>query len=111
MDASFEQPPSTHLALLGKRHDGDALAYLTSIYKDPSKPENLRIDAAKVAIRYERPALSPIEQTPQTDFIPLPVRLKKYERQDKARKALELAKPTQANELDLKSLHTDPLGP
>ena len=39
-------------------NEGDAHAYLMSVYKDPLKPENLRIDAAKAAIRYERPALS-----------------------------------------------------
>jgi hypothetical protein len=90
---------------------GDALAYLTSIYKDPAKPDNLRMDAAKVAIRYERPALAPIEQPPERDFIPLAERLKEYERRDRieaerlkeyehrdlieanARKVVELKKP------------------
>jgi hypothetical protein len=60
--------------------EGDALAYLTSIYKDPTKPETLRIDAAKVAIRYERPALAPIERAPESDFVPLAERLKFYAR-------------------------------
>jgi hypothetical protein len=36
---------------LGGAFEGDAYAYLTSVYKDPSKPENVRIDAAKAAIR------------------------------------------------------------
>jgi hypothetical protein len=31
------------------------------VYKDPSKEMALRIDAAKAAIRYEKPALSTIE--------------------------------------------------
>ena len=73
--------------------EGDALAYLTSIYKDPAKPDNLRMDAAKVAIRYERPALIPVEQAPYPDFVPLAVRLKEYARQDlieaNAAKAIE----------------------
>src|SRR5712671_4968454 len=49
---------------VGGAFEGDALAYLMSVYKDPSKPENLRIDAAKAAIRYERPALAPVAQAP-----------------------------------------------
>ena len=35
---------------IGGAFEGDALAYLMSIYKDPSQPENVRIDAAKAAI-------------------------------------------------------------
>ena len=78
--------------------EGDALAYLTSVYKDPLKPENVRIDAAKAAIRYERPALAPVEQCgPDRDFIPLAERLAKYEREDaleaSASKVVELKKP------------------
>jgi hypothetical protein len=61
---------------------GDALAYLTSIYKDPTKPENLRIDAAKTAIRYERAALAAVERAPESDFVPLAERLKAYARRD-----------------------------
>jgi hypothetical protein len=60
------------------------LAYLISIYKDPAKPENLRIDAAKVAIRYERPALSPVEQARESDVVPLRERLKFYARKELA---------------------------
>jgi hypothetical protein len=48
--------------------EGDAHAYLVSIYKDQSKPENLRIDAAKAAIRYERSALAPVEQRAESDL-------------------------------------------
>ena len=61
--------------------EGDALAYLTSIYKDPTKPENVRIDAAKAAIRYERPALAAVEQAPESDFVPLAERLQAYARE------------------------------
>ena len=60
------------------RPKGDALAFLTAIYKDQSKPDNLRLDAAKAAIRYERPALAPVEQQVETDFIPLHERIKRY---------------------------------
>jgi hypothetical protein len=41
--------------------EGDAHALLMVVYKDPSKEMALRIDAAKAAIRYEKPALSTIE--------------------------------------------------
>jgi hypothetical protein len=63
---------------VGGAFEGDALAYLTSIYKDPAKPENVRMDAAKAAIRYERVALAPVEQAPETDFVPLAERLTRY---------------------------------
>ena len=54
-----------------------------SVYKDSSKPENLRIDAAKAAIRYERPALAPVERRdPESDYVPLLERLNAYERED-----------------------------
>jgi len=86
--------------------EGDALAYLASIYKNPAKPDNLRMDAAKVAIRYERPALAPVEQAPESDFVPLPERLKGYAREDliqaNASKVVEGEKP---------SFKTDPAGP
>jgi hypothetical protein len=68
---------------VGGAFEGDALAYLMSVYKDPSKPENLRIDAAKAAIRYERPALAPVERPdPESDHVPLHIRIAKYDRED-----------------------------
>lgn len=41
--------------------EGDAHALLVSVYKDPGHALQLRIDAAKAAIRYEKPALANIE--------------------------------------------------
>jgi hypothetical protein len=41
--------------------DGDGHALLVAIYKDPSHPIQLRLDAAKAAIRYERPRLAATE--------------------------------------------------
>jgi hypothetical protein len=76
--------------VVGGAFEGDALAYLMSVYKDPSKPENVRIDAAKAAIRYERPALAPVERHPDPDFVPLAERIAYYERRDyEQRDALE----------------------
>jgi hypothetical protein len=79
--------------------EGDAYAYLTAIYKDPTKPENLRMDAAKAAIRYERAAFGPQEQVPKTDSIPLAERLRLLTRRDpigdSAATVVELKKPGQ----------------
>lgn len=51
-------------AVIPEAFTGDAHAYLMAIYKDPSKDDAIRLDAAKAAIRYELPALSPVEQRP-----------------------------------------------
>ncbi len=40
---------------------GDAHALLVSVYKDTRYPIELRLDAAKAAIRFEKPALSSVE--------------------------------------------------
>lgn len=40
---------------------GDAHALLMTVYKDPLHEWSLRIDAAKAAIRFEKPALSNID--------------------------------------------------
>lgn len=45
-------------SIIPNAFDGDAHALLMAVYKDPSKEWNLRIDAAKAAIRYEKPALA-----------------------------------------------------
>jgi len=41
--------------------EGDAHALLMTIYKDPKQDIDLRIEAAKAAIRYEKPALAAID--------------------------------------------------
>ncbi|MEZ0064021.1 hypothetical protein ABIF26_009583 [Bradyrhizobium elkanii] len=48
---------------LGVPFDGDAHALLMAIYKDTAKPIELRLDAAKAAIRFEKPALSSVDST------------------------------------------------
>lgn len=40
---------------------GDAHAFLMTVYKDPSHPIDLRLDAAKAAVRFEKPALAALE--------------------------------------------------
>jgi hypothetical protein len=68
--------------VVGSAFEGDALVYLMSVYKDPLKPENVRIDAAKAAIRYERPALAPVVQGPERDTVPLHERIEFHEREE-----------------------------
>jgi hypothetical protein len=38
--------------------DGDAVALMQCVYRDPSMPIELRLDAAKSSARFERPTLS-----------------------------------------------------
>jgi hypothetical protein len=38
--------------------DGDGVAFLQVVYRDPGQPIELRLDAAKAAARFERPALN-----------------------------------------------------
>jgi hypothetical protein len=41
--------------------DGDAHSLLIAIYKDESRPIELRLEAAKAAIRFEKPALAALD--------------------------------------------------
>ena len=41
--------------------EGDAHALLIAVYKDTRLPIDLRVDAAKAAIRYEKPALAHVQ--------------------------------------------------
>ena len=41
--------------------EGDAHAYLMAVYKNPTLDVELRVAAARAAIRYEKPALSSVE--------------------------------------------------
>jgi hypothetical protein len=46
--------------------EGDAHAFLMLIYKNQKMPVELRIDAAKAAVRYEKPALASHEVKNET---------------------------------------------
>jgi hypothetical protein len=48
--------------------EGDAHTFLMAVYKDTSKEMALRLDAAKAAIRYEKPALAAVDAKMQGDF-------------------------------------------
>jgi hypothetical protein len=44
-----------------ERFDGDALAFLQSVYRDKSHSITLRMKAAIVALPYEKPRLAPVQ--------------------------------------------------
>jgi hypothetical protein len=43
--------------------EGDGVAFLQTIYKNPKMPIEMRVDCAKNAARFERPALSSVDST------------------------------------------------
>lgn len=61
MQAAARETAETILATVPSAFEGDAHALLMTVYKDPSNPIDLRVDAAKAAIRFEKPALSNVE--------------------------------------------------
>ena len=56
-------------AVLPGAFEGDAHAFLMAVYKDPAQPIELRIDAAKAAIRYEKPALASVDVTSANEHV------------------------------------------
>jgi hypothetical protein len=53
----------------GDLFEGDAHAFLILTYKDKSLPHNLRLDAAKAAIRFEKPALTAVDAHSKTETV------------------------------------------
>lgn len=51
------------LAKVPNSFDGDSHALLQLVYRDPRLDWPLRLDAAKAAIRFEKPSLAAIEHT------------------------------------------------
>ncbi len=49
--------------------NGDAHAFLVAVYKDPAQPIELRLDAAKAAVRYEKPALASMDMTGRNEHV------------------------------------------
>jgi hypothetical protein len=45
----------------GELFEGDAHTFLILTYQDKSLPRNVRLDAAKAAIRFEKPAMTAID--------------------------------------------------
>lgn len=50
-------------AIVDGAFEGDAHAYLMSLYKDPDMPIEKRLDAAKAALPYEKPRLAAHQHT------------------------------------------------
>jgi hypothetical protein len=61
--AMTETAAQLNEALGPKAFQGDAHALLMAIYKDTSRDIELRLDAAKAAIGFEKPKLSSVEAT------------------------------------------------
>src|SRR6476661_3735635 len=51
--------------------EGDGVAYLQTVYRDPHQPTELRMDAAAKAARFERPTLAAIavQQPPRLSVV------------------------------------------
>lgn len=61
-EEKVEQTAAEIAAALGLQHfDGDAHALLMLVYKNAEIPMDLRLDAAKAAIGYEKPKLSSVD--------------------------------------------------
>jgi hypothetical protein len=58
-----EAEKALHAALGDDLFEGDAHALLMAIYKNKKLPMDLRADCAKVAIRFEKPALASTDNT------------------------------------------------
>jgi len=61
LQAKAEAAAQAISAAIPGAFDKDAHAFLMAVYKDPAQPMELRIDAAKAAIRYEKPALAAVD--------------------------------------------------
>jgi hypothetical protein len=61
--AAIQEKAKKLEALVPGAFEGDAHALLMAVYKDPDHEWSLRVDAAKAAIRYEKPALSSVDST------------------------------------------------
>ena len=61
VEAATVEAASKIAEAIDEAFDGDAHALLMAVYKNPANEMALRIDAAKAAIRYERPALSSVQ--------------------------------------------------
>lgn len=60
-EARIAQTAEAAAKALPKAFQGDAYALLMLVYKNEKLDLNLRLDAAKAAIRYERPALASVD--------------------------------------------------
>jgi hypothetical protein len=54
-------------AVIEGAFEGDAHTFLMAVYKNPDLELPIRVDAAKAAIRYEKPALAAMEMKAEVD--------------------------------------------
>lgn len=65
LQAEQERLASRIGEIISDPFEGDAHALLVCIYKDQSRDIALRLEAAKAAIRFEKPALGAVETGPE----------------------------------------------
>lgn len=61
LDAAAKAAAEAISQALGRAFEGDAHAFLMAVYKNDAYPVDVRIDAAKAAIRFEKPTLASLE--------------------------------------------------
>jgi hypothetical protein len=60
-EAAVQETAALIRTIIPHAFDGDSHALLMAVYKDPQQPLDLRMEAAKAAIAYEKPRLAAIE--------------------------------------------------
>jgi hypothetical protein len=60
-------------AALNGAFEGDAHALLIAVYKDPDQPWQVRIDAAKAALPYEKGRIATAPKQPEQDREPIKI--------------------------------------
>src|SRR5215475_5820777 len=70
LEGAVRQSQDNAKRILGdETFEGDAHSLLVLIYKDNSLPLAVRLDAAKAAIRFEKPAMSPVGARESNDEV------------------------------------------
>lgn len=72
---ALEAAASKAMATVEGAFEGDAHAFLQTVYRNPEVPLEIRILAATKALRVEKPALSAVGAKVQTDLLSLEVEL------------------------------------
>jgi hypothetical protein len=61
--AALKQAVAEAVGALPDAFEGDSYAFLATVYRDKTQPLNMRLDAAKTAIAYERARLAQVTMT------------------------------------------------
>lgn len=67
-EAATAQAAQAIEGVIPQAFQGDGHALLMTIYKDPSQPMDIRIEAAKASMPYEKPRLAAIEHSGGLDL-------------------------------------------